>query len=258
MLRKFAYVIGYALLSIGIDVRKFLLVALAPKYFRDRWQFTKMGGVVDHTRPILSDWSDEAGSVKDHYFHQDLLVAQFIYEDKPERHIDIGSRLDGFVAHVASFRSIEVIDIRNASDIGHRNIKFTQSDILSSNIKLNASADSVSSLHVIEHFGLGRYGDPIDPNGHRIGLKNIVSILRIGGRAYVSFPIGIKSEVHFNAHRVLHPLEILAWPEVCNCLRLQRFDFVDDSGVLHKNVDLESCMPTVSYGCGIYTFEKIS
>ena len=60
---------------------------------------------------LLQDYSDNAGQNKGHYFHQDLLVAKMIYDTKPRRHIDIGSRLDGFVAHVASFREIEVFDI---------------------------------------------------------------------------------------------------------------------------------------------------
>jgi hypothetical protein len=30
--------------------------------------------------------------------------------------------------------------------------------------------DSLSCLHALEHFGLGRYGDPIDPRGHEKGI----------------------------------------------------------------------------------------
>lgn len=41
-----------------------------------------------------------------------------IFDSSPQRHLDVGSRIDGFVAHVASFREIEVIDIRPV-DIGH-------------------------------------------------------------------------------------------------------------------------------------------
>src|ERR1700712_792104 len=62
--------------------------------------------------PCLGQKSEESGTASGHYFHQDLLVARRIFERRPERHVDVGSRIDGFVAHVASFRSIEVFDIR--------------------------------------------------------------------------------------------------------------------------------------------------
>jgi hypothetical protein len=52
--------------------------------------------------PILNEKFTDSGVMKGHYFHQDLLIARGIYENKPHRHIDIGSRIDGFVAHVAT------------------------------------------------------------------------------------------------------------------------------------------------------------
>jgi len=65
--------------------------------------------------PCLHDWYEEGGTTKSEYFWQDLLVARMIFEARPERHVDIGSRVDGFVAHVASFRQIEVFDVRPIS-----------------------------------------------------------------------------------------------------------------------------------------------
>jgi len=62
--------------------------------------------------PILDERFEEGGSASGHYFHQDLLVAQRIFENNPIIHFDIGSRVDGFVAHVASFRKIEALDVR--------------------------------------------------------------------------------------------------------------------------------------------------
>ena len=62
--------------------------------------------------PCLQDRYEEAGKINSEYFWQDLLVARWIFEAKPDKHVDIGSRLDGFVAHVASFREIEVFDVR--------------------------------------------------------------------------------------------------------------------------------------------------
>lgn len=42
-------------------------------------------------------------------------MARWIYEAAPIKHVDVGSRVNGFVAHVASFREIEVIDVRPIS-----------------------------------------------------------------------------------------------------------------------------------------------
>lgn len=62
--------------------------------------------------PICSDLRSSAGRASGHCFHQDLLIARRIFQINPLRHIDISSRVDGFVAHVAVFREIEVFDVR--------------------------------------------------------------------------------------------------------------------------------------------------
>ena len=81
-------------------------------------------------------------------------------------------------------------------------------------------------------------------------------MLEVGGVLYISFPIGRQNEVHFNAHRVFHPQDVLTWDAAKN-LELVRFDYVDDAGNLHRNVDLLNQAVEVNLGCGIYTFKKI-
>jgi hypothetical protein len=224
------------------------------KYRSDRERFIKLGGEISHRYPVWSDYRKQAGSSGGDYFHQDLLVASFIYENNPQKHIDVGSRIDGFVAHVAAFRKIQVLDIRPLSPLGHSNIEFIQADLMTAD-HLLPRADSVSCLHAIEHFGLGRYGDPIDPLGHQKGFSNLVAMLESGGTLYMSFPIGRQNEVHFNAHRVFHPQDILSW-QASEVLDLLRFDYVDDAGNLHQKIDLRVQEIDVNLGCGIYTFKK--
>lgn len=204
---------------------------------------------------VLSDYSDDAGTAKGHYFHQDLLVAGFIHKDNPNRHVDIGSRVDGFVAHVATFREIEVVDIRNLNSSIHKNIKFKRADFMSSNNL--GKTDSLSCLHALEHFGLGRYSDPIDVKGHEKGLTNLVNLLENDGKLYLSFPIGDSDEVHFNAHRVFHPKSVLKFNSIKNQTNLIRFDYVDDFGELHLKKSPDDAVGKVKYGCGIYTFKKL-
>ena len=225
------------------------------KYIDDLFKFKKLGGNVTHFYPMLNDLSQQAGTSKGHYFHQDLLVASYIYKANPLTHIDIGSRIDGFVAHVASFRKIEIIDIRDLRDIGHENIFFKKIDIMDSNNHLQVT-DSLSCLHAIEHFGLGRYGDMLDPNGHIKGFNNILKMIKTGGTLYISFPVSKDNEIHFNSQRVFKPTEIFNWPDEENIITLQRFDYVNLQGELKLNVKIADVENIKGIGCGIYTLIK--
>ena len=228
-----------------------------PKYLSQKFEFKKLGGDITHNYMILDDYKASAGSASGHYFHQDLLVASFIKKDNPIKHIDIGSRIDGFVAHVASFREIDVMDIRNLEISEHKNINFIQKDMMDKNSLEENITDSISCLHAIEHFGLGRYGDKIDINGHINGFNNIIKMLKSGGKLYISFPIGKRNEIHFNAHRVFHHNDIFNWNESLDNIILERFDFVDDGGKLNLNKNLNTDCKEIKFGCGIYTFQKV-
>lgn len=246
----------FLIAQFGIDPRKMLLFLRGlPRYVRDLIKWKKMGGETPKVLyPILGNWAESSGSGTGHYFHQDLLVASYIYEAKPMRHIDIGSRIDGFVAHVAVFREIEVIDIRRMGVSPYR-IRFLQVDLMKSNSSLFECCDSLSCLHAIEHFGLGRYGDPVDPNGHLKGFANLITMLKPGGKMYISFPIG-QPKIEFNAHRVFCPSDILSWPG-SERLDLINLDFVDDLGEVHMRSTVDQAMrANLKYGCGIYTFNK--
>jgi len=225
------------------------------QYLKDCAQWKAQGGIIDVYRPIVDEKYDNAGMAKGHYFHQDLLVASFVQQKKPKRHIDIGSRIDGFVAHVASFRKIEVFDIRHLPKSPHENIMFRKVDFMTSNEM--SESDSVSCLHTLEHFGLGRYGDPISVAGFDKGVQNLISLVSKGGMLYISFPIGVKSSVQFNAHRILHPAYLLQLEPISKNMVLERFDFVDDNGDLHLNANMCQVPNDLSYGCGIYSLKRV-
>lgn len=207
--------------------------------------------------PILDDKFSTSGTMKGHYFHQDLCIARKIYESRPLKHIDIGSRIDGFVAHVAVFREIEIFDIRQ-QESNVKNIVYKQADLMIMIDEMRNYCDSISSLHAIEHFGLGRYGDPIDVNGHLKAINNIHKILKPSGIFYFSVPIG-KQRIEFNAHRVFsieYLLQILNKKFIINS-----FSYVDDKGDLFENIELtkESITANLNcnYGCGIFELTKI-
>lgn len=246
--------VGRQIFALGFDPRAILTVRHYPKYLKQKREWKAKGGKITHKYMILSDYSDSAGKASGHYFHQDLLVASFIAKQSPKRHVDIGSRVDGFVAHVASFRKIEVVDIRPLPQSKHENITYVQADLM--NPSTLGQTDSLSCLHAIEHFGLGRYTDPIDVDGHLKGIENLVRLVESGGRLYISFPIGQADEVHFNAHRVFHPKSILSVSAIQTHMNLARFDYVDDAGNVHMDVSVDDAVGKTQFGCGIYTFVK--
>ena len=206
--------------------------------------------------PCPADRFEAAGTASGHYFHQDLLVAHKIFERNPKRHVDIGSRIDGFVAHVATFREIEVLDFRPL-DKYIRNISFHEFDLLNSSGKYANYTKSLSCLHTLEHLGLGRYGDPIMPDGYVRGFETLYSILKPGGILYLSVPIG-SQRIEFNAHRVFSIKTILNM--VKDKLEMTDFSYVDDDGNLHESVGLTERAIENSYncwyGCGIFELRK--
>jgi SAM-dependent methyltransferase len=251
------------LLFWGFDPRIFVKnIAGFQWYFRDYYRFrSKSKGFSDFKfgkmYPILMDKNNLNGNLADHYFYQDLLVATRIYENKPEKHVDIGSRIDGFVAHVAAFREIEVFDIRPL-EISNSNIKFTRADFMNPDSSLIDYTDSISCLHALEHFGLGRYGDPLEVSGHLRGLESIYSVLKKGGKFYFSSPIG-PQRIEFNAHRVFSVAYLLHIFQ--GKYTVDFFSYIDDKQLLHENAELTSDAIETNYeciyGCGIFELTKI-
>lgn len=200
--------------------------------------------------PILTDRSASAGLADGPYFHQDLWAARKIFRTRPEQHVDIGSRVDGFVAHVLAFMPVTVVDIRPlVSRVP--GLTFLQDDATSLSMLTENSVASLSSLHAAEHFGLGRYSDPIDPEACFKFMDSLQRVLAINGKLYFSVPVG-RERVEFNAHRVFSPRTILAR---FTQLQLQSFSYVADDGSLHENTS-PLALPTSEMACGLFEFTK--
>lgn len=202
------------------------------------------------------DKNDNAGTLGFHYFFQDLHVAQLIYRNNPERHIDIGSRIGGFVAHVASFREIEVYDIRPLEK-NIKNIKFKQGDLMKLDQNDRECTDSISCLHAIEHFGLGRYGDPICFDGYLSAFSNIHKMLKPGGKFYFSVPMG-KQRVEFHAHRIFS-LKYLT-EMILPYYTIDSFSYIDDRNEFHENIAVSEEMMenncNCRFGCAVFELTK--
>lgn len=200
--------------------------------------------------PILEDFEGEAGTTRGHYFHQDLWAAREIFAARPREHLDVGSRLDGFVAHLLVFMPVTVLDIRPLrSQVP--GLIFRQANATSLQAFPANSMESLSSLHAVEHFGLGRYGDRVDPDACFQAMRALARVLKPGGRLYFSVPIGVE-RLEFNAHRVFDPMTIV---EVFSDLELLSFAVVDDAGDLHTRARPED-FRKAHYACGLYEFTK--
>jgi len=230
-------------------------------YFHDFYEIKKQKGhdskfTFGPIYPILGERFSKSGSMSGHYFHQDLFVARKIFINNPTRHLDIGSSQESFVAHVAVFRKIEIFDIREQTS-KVKNILFRKVDLMQLPKDMINACDSISSLHAIEHFGLGRYSDPIDYNGYLKAIANITKILQIGGKFYFSVPIG-NQRIEFNAHRVFSVQFLL---DLFNDdFTLNSFSFVDDKGDFFENAELTQIKILSNYGChfgcGIFELTK--
>jgi SAM-dependent methyltransferase len=245
----------------GTPLLKYLKVM--PTLLREYYQLKKQTkhGHIDFPfgkfHVCFEDRLQESGTASGHYFHQDLLVAGKIFKNNPIKHVDIGSRVNGFVSHVASFRQIEVFDIRKLNT-QIDNVRFIQADLMDHSFSMNDYSDSISCLHALEHFGLGRYGERIDYQGHLLGWDNIYKILKKGGKLYFSVPIG-KQRIEFNAHRVFSIAYLLQMIE--ERYQIDSFSYVNDAGDLIKNAKItEEAIKnnfTCHYGCGIFELTKL-
>ena len=164
--------------------------------------------------PRLGDDTAET-EIEPTYFYQDAWAFEKIVQNLPEEHVDVGSH-HKFVALLSKVVPTTMVDIRPLS-LPLTTLEFRKGSILEMPYA-DGSVSSLSSLCVVEHIGLGRYGDPLDPKGTEKSVAELKRILAPGGNFYVSVPIDDVNRTYFNAHRafteayleeLFAPLEIL-------------------------------------------------
>ncbi len=182
------------------------------------------------------------------YFYQDSWAARRVLNTRPPEHVDVGSRLD-FVGILSAFVRVTFIDIRplrgclsGMHTVGGSVLQLPLAD---------GSVRSLSCLHVIEHVGLGRYGDPMDPAGSRKAASELARVLAPGGNLFLGVPVG-KERVCYNAHRVHSPRTILSY--------FDSLDLVEFSCVVGDGRFLERADPLSTdlgcAACGLFWFAK--
>ena len=199
--------------------------------------------------PMLNDKTSSSQTGGGQYFYQDNWALKKVYRSEVKEHFDVGSRIDGFTSQCSVFTKVNFIDFRYI-DYGIDNMSCIQGDIL--NLPFNDnSLKSLSCLHVIEHIGLGRYGDPINVNGSLLALKELERVLSSNGDLYLGIPIG-KERVMYNAHRIFNPNTIIK--ELKN-LELVEFCAVNDNGKFIEKANFGDFNESF-YSLGLFHFKK--
>jgi len=133
-----------------------------------------------------------------HYTYHPAWAARILAQTKPAYHVDISSILH-FSTVVSAFIPIKFYDYRPA-DLKLKNLESGFADLKKLSFADN-TVPSLSCMHTIEHIGLGRYGDEIDPQGDTKSMDELKRVLQPGGDLLFVTPVG-KPKIEFNAHRI--------------------------------------------------------
>jgi SAM-dependent methyltransferase len=186
-----------------------------------------------------------------HYIYHTAWAARKVKEINPKHHIDISSSLF-FTVIVSAFIPVKFYDFRPA-DIVLSGLESKHADLTNLHFKSN-SVKSLSCMHTMEHIGLGRYGDSIDPDGDIKAIGELKRVLAIGGNLLFVVPIG-KPKIAFNAHRIYPKDQVLSY---FSGLKLKEFVLIPDNskdGHLVVNPSVKLLNKQV-YGCGCFWFRK--
>jgi len=226
------------------------------RFFNDWRRYRAAGGVayLKDFYPCLADRTQET-PIDPQYFYQAAWGASKIWSQMPHMHVDVGSDVK-FVGMLSAAVKVEFVDIRPLP-VQLENLTCRQGTILDLPYA-DSSVQSISSMHVIEHIGLGRYGDPIDPEGTRKACAELARVLIQGGRLYLSAPLGMP-RIQFNGQRVLSIGEICTF---LPGLSLVEMALVDNHGKFHPNIAPEHVVydekSGLDYALGCFVFTKVA
>lgn len=231
------------------------------KYIQEYSKFVKYSSLAtkrfhiacDTIYPCLND-STTSLAFDRHYIYHPAWAARKLAIIKPKVHVDISSSLH-FSSMVSAFIPVKFYDFRPPKLVLD-NLECGHIDI--ANIYFNDnSIESLSCMHVVEHIGLGRYGDPLDYDGDIKAIKELARVLTPNGNLLFVVPVGDKAVIHFNAHRIYIPSDIIDL-FLKYGLMLNEFVLIPDNendGGLIKMPSNE-ILKKQKYACGCFWFIK--
>ena len=185
-----------------------------------------------------------------HYLYHTSWATRQLRKIMPKEHVDISSSLY-FVGLASAIAPIKHLDCR-PPDFKIENVTCAAGDLMSLPFADN-TVESLSCMHVIEHIGLSRYGDPLDPCGDIKAAAELQRVLAPGGQFLFVTPVG-RPRVCFNAHRI-YSFEMVQ--KLFSALRLEEWALLkdDSSQGLVPNPRAET-INAQTYGCGCFRFCK--
>lgn len=187
-----------------------------------------------------------------HYVFHCAWAARVLARTRPVEHTDISSSLY-FVSGVSAFVPIRFLDYR-PTNLGLSGLREQAVDIRQLPFA-SESVQSLSCMHVVEHIGLGRYGDPIDYDGDLIACAELKRVIAPGGRLLFVVPLAAQPRIAFNAHRIYALDQVMG---MFDELRLEEFclipDREEDGGLVAS--PSEELLARQRYGCGCFLFRK--
>lgn len=224
--------------------------------FINNWRrYRAAGGVasVKEFYPCLVDRTQDT-PIDPQYFYQAAWAMSAIFQMRPNQHVDIGSDVK-YVGMLSAITKVVFVDIRPLQ-VTLKNLECRSGSVTNLPF-LTDSLESISSLHVIEHVGLGRYGDPINPLGPEEACAELKRVLATGGILYVSFPLGTP-RVQFNGHRIFAPQEVR---KLFDGLILIKSALIDNYGHFVPEFDLNNVKFDEAHGqefaLGCFAFKKM-
>ncbi len=186
-----------------------------------------------------------------HYVYHTAWAARKVKEINAKEHVDISSSLY-FSSLVSAFVPVKFYDFRPAK-LNLSNLTSLPGNLLQLHFE-NDSITSLSCMHTVEHVGLGRYGDTIDPDGDLKAVKELERVVAKGGSLLFVVPVG-KPRIQFNAHRIYsYKMVLEMFPE----LTLKEFSLIPDNalekGMIYNATEEQS--DKQMYGCGCFWFVK--
>ena len=206
--------------------------------------------------PMYNLLGDAGAGFDDYYLNQSLWAAKKICGDKPIKHYDIGSSVHGFIVCLLSCGIDTVmIDVRPLDTFATENLTFIQSDAKNLENIESESVESLSALGSLFTFGLGQYGDPVDPEADLKAYKSVQRVMKSNGDFYFSAPVSDKNYLKFNTHRGYKP-EYIA--NIFDKMNLIEFSYVSEGKGLIANqpLILSDSGDKEGYYLGLFHFRK--
>lgn len=202
-------------------------------------------------RPCLFDNTSETEFDR-HYIYHTAWALRKLLELKPKEHYDFSSSLY-FIGMASAVCKIKFHDYRPAH-IQLDNVITAACDLTKLEYE-KESIQSVSCMHVVEHVGLGRYGDPLNPKGDLSAISELKRVVKVGGSILFVVPLGGRAFIRFNANRVYtYQMVRGMFPE----FDVIDFLYISDHGSskhLLSNPD-PSLLTNEVEGCGCFHFVK--